>query len=204
MALAGVAAASNYTYDATISQDGYWADAYTFQFLIAEDDIITNDTVLTFYCTDFNTAPLFANAYMFQVADNGNITLKVGRGQIVADAWDATNSIPEARNDTQFTIDSGNGNSAVFATNATTPLTLERGIVYTVIGVGTSSEVQTVTLTAADGTTSTVTYNGRMNGSNIANGLKTAFNQSFAVPEPTTATLSLLALAGLAARRRRR
>ena len=203
MALAGVASAADYTYDATMSKDGYWADSYTFQFLIENKDLVADDTVLTFYCTNFNTSPLFANAFMFKVADNGDITLKVGRGKIVADAWDTTNSVPEARNDTDFTIDSTSGNSAIFSTSDTTPLTLNRGTIYTVTGVGTSQDVQTVTLTAADGTSSTITYNGRMNGTNVSS-LTTAFNQNFAIPEPTTATLSLLALAGLAARRRRK
>ena len=204
MALAGVACGADYTYDANISTEGYWADSYTFQFLIEKDDEIANNTVLTFYCTRFNTAPLFANAYLFQVADNDVITLKVGRGNVVADAWDSVNQIPEARNETQFTIDADAGNSAIFATSASDPFILQRGIIYTVVGTGTSQDVQTVTLTASDGTSSTVTYNGRMNGYNIAEGLTTAFNQTYTVPEPATATLSLLALAGLAARRRRR
>ena len=65
----------------------------------------------------------------------------------------------------------------------------------------------TPTLSWDGGTATANAYNGNMNGYNdsmnygVNPGVKIADN---VVPEPATATLSLLALAGLAARRRRK
>ncbi len=103
--------------------------------------------------------------------------------------------------DGNITLTVGRGNGSTYQDNKTFT-GLETGVVYTVSNVG-ADQSQTVTLTGGD-INSTVNYAGNMNGGDADTTMTVTFNQTFAVPEPATATLSLLALAGLAARRRRK
>ncbi len=102
------------------------------------------------------------------------------------------------------------------ASHSSATVTLATDTIYTVSGSTDASSGQiTISLASPTTTLATISNNGKMNGGGaVGDVMWTYFNSSFstadsapvtpAVPEPTTATLSLLALAGLAARRRRK
>ncbi len=75
---------------------------------------------------------------------------------------------------------------------------------YTVTLAFTANEVDAMKATGQDQTFAFVAYSDSVNGSNTGVLMKNFQMSGQVIPEPTTATLSLLALAGLAARRRRR
>ena len=75
---------------------------------------------------------------------------------------------------------------------------------YTVTLAFTADQVDAMKATGEDQTFVFVAYSDAVNGSNTGALMKDFQMSGLAVPEPTTATLSLLALAGLAARRRRK
>lgn len=79
---------------------------------------------------------------------------------------------------------------------AETPLTIELAF--------SAEQVDAMKATNADQTFAFVVYSNAINGSNTGVLMNNFTMSGQRVPEPTTATLSLLALAGLAARRRRR
>ena len=79
---------------------------------------------------------------------------------------------------------------------AATPLTIELAF--------TAEQVDAMKATNADQTFAFVAYSNAVNGSNTGVLMNNFTMSGQLVPEPTTATLSLLALAGLAARRRRK
>ncbi len=97
----------------------------------------------------------------------------------------------------------GDDRKATFTENGTV-VALTAGYTYTVSLVSAANANCTAQLTWTDAEgvahTATATYNGNMNGD--GSGVGGVF--AVQVPEPATATLSLLALAGLAARRRRK
>ena len=130
-----------------------------------------------------------------------SLTLTIGRGKAVDTTSDATGIDA----DTTF-------NYQGFKTFSTT---IQKGVTYTLTATMTQvangatyddgspkyDGMVSGVLTWDGGTSSVEAYKSNMNGGGA---LVVAVNPGVTVPEPTTATLSLLALAGLAARRRRR
>ncbi len=214
MAMASVAMGAN-ELNVPVAGSFYGGD-YAFSFTVTADQLSSTNTsdVLAAYWGDYNGYGGYnVNAYVLSTGENvGAITLSVGDGTMAS--WGAGDTITA---DTVFTQQRG----ASFTT------TLNVGETYSIICDG-ANQKQTVSLyagslvydtdgwyqwTEADGEAvkqaavvlETVTYNGNMNGS--ASQMTSVGNAAYKVqllPEPATATLSLLALAGLAARRRRK
>lgn len=214
MALAGVAAADQ---DFVIpTADNFYAGDYTFDFLINKDDVIYDDThqitgltngnVLAIYYGTFSGDDCNTNGAFFTVSE-GVITLSIGRGSL-ANAWDTATETPILKSDTSFTISSEGVSGGMFVNSSSKPITIEIGKTYTITNTVDTNETnnQSVSLwvEGKDEALATVKYKGNMYGGNENTDITSMLNATYTVPEPTTATLSLLALAGLAARRRRR
>ncbi len=197
LAMASVASAADYTFTVPV-KDKFYAGDFSFQFMIhSADDVASTGTVLASYYGVSSNDPDMNRFVLTKDAD-GAITLTAGRCDDTdnASTW--------------------YGNSEI--DYVTFSAKLEVGKIYTLSNVGNNQwndgdvkwnnfsadwSGQAVTLTGGSITTpETLHYRGNMNGS--AEKMTTSFNQTFAVPEPATATLSLLALAGLASRRRRK
>ena len=198
MALAGIACGAN-TIDAAFTtvpttENNFWSDDYVFTFTLAEEyDIATSGAVLgAYWGTQKNNngddPGLSANA-IYLTENNGALTLNLGDGRL--------SSILGSTGTLDYTISFTNGRGTSFS-----DVTIQKGVTYT-LSVGGASQSMTPTLTWDGGSATAAAYNGNMNGYTatmnygVSSGIST-------VPEPTTATLSLLALAGLAARRRRK
>ncbi len=191
-AISGVAAAEDYTF-AVPTGGNYYGGDFSFTFTIPSADLIGADTMLAYYRPNSDSNNPDSNIFMLHNTD-GAITLTVGRGDLMAN---------------------GTFSAWYGSDNKTFTTTLQQDVVYTISSKG-ADQSQTVTLSADGMTSESVNYAGNMNGGGNGgtNPIVTYFNQDFAVktseggsdniPEPTTATLSLLALAGLAARRRRK
>ncbi len=199
-ALFGVASAAEYSFtvplnsECTNMNEAIYAGDFTFEFMIHDaDDVASTGTLLAYYK---GAAPT-DNAHSQQ----SFVLTKQGD-----EVSGYTFSLLIGRSNGELTWADG------------TPITfagLEEGVVYTVKN-NTSYSTMYIGLHTQDGQigsdgqpgTERLTYEGKINGgtqSILETGtLSTSFNQTFAVPEPATATLSLLALAGLAARRRRK
>ncbi len=211
MALAGVAAAATeqYTIQAEFTtpptrKGQFYADSYVFTFTLAEEfTIAESGSILGAYWGTQkdqagNDPGYTANAiYLTEV--NGNLTLNVANGKL-SSILGSTGSLT---NEITFTPSS---DRAVTLTD----VVIQKGVSYTLSLSLREAENQwggiagylTPTLTWEGGSAVGAEYNGGMNGD--TNTLYYGVNPGVAiVPEPTTATLSLLALAGLAARRRR-
>ena len=215
LALAGVAAAAQDFAIPTAAD--FYAGNYTFDFLINEDDVIydathqitglTNGNVLAIYYGTFSGNEYNTNAAFFTVSE-GVITLSIGRGSL-ANAWDSTTSTPILKSDTTFTISNDNVSGGMFVNSSSEPITIEIGKTYTITNAVKTNETtnnQSVSLWVEgnDVALATVNYKGNMYGGGANTVMTSMLNATYTVPEPTTATLSLLALAGLAARRRRK
>ncbi len=213
LALASVASAADYTL--TVPTGGnFWAGDYEFDFIVGQSVADMIDTgssmVIASYwggakdLYDNIPASYHANAYVLTKGEDGALTLTVGRG-----AYASTNDLgstwaPDLTS--TWTFASGNTDKSTFTT------TIEVGTRYTISSNGDSQDEdkdgdgymgQVVTLSTVDGVLETASwYKGNMNGGGAETAMQAYFNPL--VPEPTTATLSLLALAGLAARRRRK
>ncbi|MBR5331312.1 MAG: PEP-CTERM sorting domain-containing protein [Akkermansia sp.] len=193
MALAGVAMADN---DFTVTKTNNWwaASVSGLSFEIEKTDVLsTNGYILAAFGGNAYGGTAGANILQL-VETNGAITLKVGVGDI--DNEDSDDSILAGT-----TLNNWHEESTRTKTFDTT---ISRDVEYTITGTGTNQSL-TLTLSWEGGSTS-VTYNGNVNGSGdpIAK-LNANYRvvSTAAVPEPATATLSLLALCGLCARRRR-
>lgn len=199
LALAGVASAAN---ELNIPTAGnFYAGNYEFSFTLNEGLLGATDVsdILAVYWGSYSTESLYSNGYILSWSEGDVITLKVGDGAMgnlgnsaaVAKITESTTFVPNGASD----------RSATFST------ALTMGETYTIKNVG-ADQLQTVSLYKGDTLLETVTYNGNMGGGNASTTMGSVFNADYAVtetvPEPATATLSLLALAGLAVRRRRK
>ena len=210
MALAGVAAAAIEevnTVDAAwgtapIKGGDFYSASYTLTFTL--DTLYTleeSGSVLGFYRGSSVNDTYGYNAIVLG-GSNDALTLTVGRGR----AYDTVDDATGINADTSFTFASAADDKVTFTT------TIQKGVTYTLSVTG-GDQAMTPTLTWAGGTETLASYKGNMNGDAA---LTSALNLGTitietpdvpvnpSVPEPTTATLSLLALAGLAARRRRK
>ena len=204
MALAGIAAAETITtvgltahfVNAPVNIGNCWSGDYSFTFTLTDDYTMADfGTVLAFYRGSAVNDTYGYNAIVLGGSDDA-LTLTVGRGR----AYNTVDNATGISAGTTFTFASGADDKVTFTT------AIEKGVTYTLTVTG-GDQAMTPTLTWVGGEEALNSYKGNMNG-NAA--LTTVVNpgtkvtETPAVPEPTTATLSLLALAGLAARRRRK
>ena len=204
MALAGVAMGSvvedhlaieaEFT-TAPVKAGNFWSGSYVLTFTLAQDYTLQHGgSVVAFYRGGGTNDTYGYNAITLGGSEDA-LTLTIGRGRIFGPLDDATG----IGVNTTMTYANGDSDSVTFTT------TIQKGVEYTLSVTG-ASQAMTPTLSWTDavlGTTQTETgasYNGNMNGDAA---LTYAVN-TVMIPEPATATLSLLALAGLAARRRRK
>lgn len=207
MALAGIACGAT-TIDAQFTSVpnstgyDYYISSYTFEFTLDSSFTIDNSgSVLAYMRGDAKSDNYGYNAITLGVSDD-SLKLTIGRGKAVDTTSDATGIDA----DTTF-------NYQDFKTFSTT---IKKGVTYTLTATMTQvanggtydngspkyDGMVSGVLTWNGGTSSVEAYKSNMNGGGA---LVVAVNPGIAtVPEPTTATLSLLALAGLAARRRRK
>ena len=205
MALAGVASAATIAPDEngiiwTIASSitptpsaagNFWIGDYTFSFTLHQAyNMAESGTVLAFIRGNAIDDTYGYNAIVLTGTDDA-LTLTIGRGR----AYNTLNGATAIGPDTTFT----------FQENATFDTTIQKGVTYTLTVKG-GDQAVTAGLSWSEGKDVPFMQNiyvgpikGNMNGNATP---VTALNKG--VPEPTTATLSLLALAGLAARRRRK
>lgn len=199
--------------DFPVTHDGSSPTSYTFDFAIESSDDLHNGTVLALMYYSFSTGGDLVNGLKFQV-DNVTqaITLFAGQGSM-REAYNNQKQVPEISSSTVFTEGSAAERRSVFLDSDSVAVVLSRDIAYRVEATkgtfGTHEGWQSLTLSQinVDGTTTllgTAGFNGNVNGGGGGTvAMNSLFNSAYMTPEPATATLSLLALAGLAARRRR-
>ncbi len=197
MALAGVAAAATITEDGTMTAGGdLYAGAFDFSFTLTETSIVTGDyDILLAYYQVNSGANYTVNA--FQLSSSGVLTLNRGKSLTLTDGALTNDSALTTNDFSTFTADGTNY-------TLTTPGT------YTVDYLGgtngsAAADLYLDGVKVASFTGGNHNMNGTMtDGLTLNVKVNDAYVVAPAVPEPTTATLSLLALAGLAARRRRK
>ncbi len=212
MVLAGVAMAAQ---EYQITNDASGATSYEFCFKIETSDGIADGRVLTLQYFRFTTDNDFANGMKFNVSEGGAITLTMGEGKM-GEAW--ISGKEQIGENTFFTPNDSSERQVTFMGSDKNALVLQRDVIYKVSAVKNTSNMQEVTLYAWNGINdyaelSKVVYNGNMNGGNATAQINAIVNQAYfvadppqpsPVPEPATGSLSLLALAGLCARRRKK
>ena len=213
MALAGVAAAETLTFD--VERTG---NAVTFDLGEAATPAILT---LTYNNWTYNgTGGNEVGAFLDPTSTTSNYKNTFSpKGQLQAgtdDSWTmnftVTNNTGAIVTLTQFTFDAYGLNGDGTDKTAEVPVTLTLGGVSTNIKLafgGSTTTTGTLALTGDKaitiGANSAVTLSLTMGNAKTHptySGIKSG-SVSYSIPEPTTATLSLLALAGLAARRRR-
>ena len=201
MALAGVACGETITLStidaefvsAPVQAGNFWAGDYTFT-LTDDYTLADSGSVVGFYRGSAVNDNYGYNAIVLGGSDEA-LTLTVGRGR-------ASNTVNEGNG-------INNGTTFTFTDKVTFTTQIEKGVAYTLTVTG-GSQAMTPTLTWAGGSEELASYNGNMNGQAaltcvVNTGTITkVIPDTPSVPEPATATLSLLALAGLASRRRRK
>ena len=171
-----------------------WSGDYVLTFTLAQDYTLQHGgSVVAFYRGSATNDTYGYNAITLG-GTNEALTLTIGRGRVN----NTLNNATGIDANTTFTPTGSAEDSVTFAT------TITKGVAYTLsVTGGDQSMTPTLSWVDAEGITQSLTansYNGNMNG-NAA--LTYVVNTEY-IPEPATATLSLLALAGLAARRRRK
>ena len=208
MALAGVACGAS-TIDAQwvtapATAGDFYAGAWTFTFTLDETYTIADSGyILGAWWSPKPSQDNVGSNAIYLTETEGVLTLKVGRGSLNNTDLDKTTTF------TQF-----NDGSSDYVVRSEA---IERGVTYTLtatltkkdsdkVGMLTISDNIGGTWTAETGDTAWYKNNMSGAGGNGANqSMDYGVNSGVAVviPEPATATLSLLALAGLCARRRR-
>ena len=196
MALAGIAAAAQS--DMTAGGNLY-ADAFTLEFTVAESPAVSGDYDIIAAYYQINGGNYTVNA--IKLNSNGTLTLERG-GSLSSTTLDNETTLGTTNNTSTFTA---NGEAYTLGAGSYTLQYLG----------GTNGEAAADLYLDEELVASFTGGNHNMNGSQGGGlALTLTTNDSYnathvvpeppAVPEPTTATLSLLALAGLAARRRRK
>ena len=167
----------------------FWAGSYVLTFTLADDYTLEHGGAVVGFYRGSATNDTYGYNAITLGGTNDALTLTIGRGRV------------------NNTLDGGNGigvNTTVsYQDNVTFNTTIQKGVTYTLSVTG-GDQTMTPTLSWTDAelgaqTVTAASYNGNMNGQAT---IVYAVNKEM-IPEPATATLSLLALAGLAARRRR-
>ena len=169
----------------------FWSADYVLTFTLAQDYTLQHGgSVVAFYRGSDANNDYGYNAITLGGTDEA-LTLTVGRGR----AQNTLNNATGIGANTTFT----------YQDKVTFETTIAKGVEYTLSVAGaTGAMTPTLSWVDAEGIAQSLTaasYNGNMNGHQT--NMVTAVNTEY-IPEPATATLSLLALAGLAARRRRK
>lgn len=202
MALAGVACAAQYTMD---KGGDLFAGEFTLTFEIPADLTVTGDYDILAAYYQVNGSSYNVNAFQL----NSDFTLTLNRGGSL--------SSTTLNND----VTTGTADKSTFTTDGETAYTLGAGSYTLNYKGGTNGSAAADLLLDGAVVASFTGGSHNMNGINQGgNTLTLQTNDSYkvvatsypgmpvppspSVPEPTTATLSLLALAGLAARRRRK
>ncbi|MBQ3240140.1 MAG: PEP-CTERM sorting domain-containing protein [Akkermansia sp.] len=193
MALAGVASAVTIQEDTTMAPGGnYYAGAFDFTFVL--DEVLPTSTqyLLGYYANPAASGNYSANVFTLDYNAQNGLTLRLDRVASVTVTDGDISAVGNIHNSSTFA-----GTSGAYILGAGT---------YTVeyLGGGNGSAAADLYL---DGT-KVASFTGgshNMNGGGDGTAtLNVKVSDAYVVPEPTTATLSLLALAGLAARRRRK
>ena len=208
MVLAGVACGAT-TIDAVwtsapTTAGDFYSSSWTFTFTLDESFTIENSGYVlgawwAHAADDYGyTSNTVSEGAIYLTQTDGGLTLNVGRGQVSSTTLNV---------DTTFKpFNDGSAVDYVYRTG------IEKGVTYTITAT-LKEEGKTGMLTLSDnlnGTWASETGTGATFKGNLAQGGANSTMQSTVnagitvVPEPTTATLSLLALCGLAARRRRK
>ena len=169
-----------------VQAGNFWSADYVLTFTLAADYSLEHGgSVVAFYRGSAVNDSHGYNAITLG-GTNDALTLTVGRGRVFNTLNNATGI--------------GANTTMTYQDSVTFETAIEKGVTYTLSVTG-ATGAMTPTLTwGVDGVETLKSYNGNMNG-NAA--ITYAVNTEY-IPEPATATLSLLALAGLAARRRRK
>ena len=220
VASAATTITSTFTEVPTIKTN-FYADDFTFEFTLAEDyTIAESGSVLAAYWGTALTADISgngkysANAISLSAgATEGTFTLTIGRCGLGNYTLGSTNDWKSASITSSTTVTyetGGNGTTPAYTTFADA---IQVGVTYTLaVAAGDHSNIPTLSWVDEMGVNQSITggtYTGNMAGyprdGGATDDLAYSINPGVAsVPEPTTATLSLLALCGLAARRRRK
>ncbi|MBR5195851.1 MAG: PEP-CTERM sorting domain-containing protein [Akkermansia sp.] len=195
MALAGVAMADEHLAiiaeftQAPVVAGNCWSGDYVLTFTLAEDYTLQHGGALVGFYRGAAVNDNYGYNAITLGGTNDALTLTVGRGRVLNTLNDATGI--------------GANTTVAYQDNVTFTTAIEKGVTYTLsVTGGNQAMTPTLSWTTAEGIQSETlaAYAGNMNG----NAALTYAVNTVMIPEPATATLSLLALAGLAARRRRK
>ena len=167
-----------------------WSGNYVLTFTLAQDYTLQHGGSMVAFYRGSGTNDTYGYNAITLGGTNEALTLTVGRGRVNNTLNNATGI--------------GANTTMAFQDSVTFDTTIAKGVEYTLSVAGaTGAMTPTLSWVDAEGIAQSLTansYNGNMNGNAT---LVYAVNTEL-IPEPATATLSLLALAGLAARRRRK
>ncbi len=175
----------------------FYCGNYTLQFTLNTGYTIENSgALLAYYWGNNGAAAYGANGIYLTPIEGSDSTFTLNL---------ACGSLSRTGKFTQFTPESPANRSTSFSTP------IQIGVTYTLSVIG-RNQSQTPTLTWDSGSETAASYNGNMSNGNAGHVMSGSLNYGIkvpyvepqpSVPEPTSATLSLLSLAALACRRRR-